>query len=180
MLNTYNCNKDHYNKLNVYQSRCIKKKDAPKEPILIGVRSSIAIQCEDSGLWTLGTIFEHGAAKHNSHSSRVRVIKTRCIITRKFRYVKNCLQWTEETHRLKSIFDNHGQYRSERPFNSYLINRRPMVTQICSSKTKTRHQVNDLWVMQKTFKYSKCNDTSKTTAKNTWQQWQRAGRYHKD
>ena len=79
---------DHYNVLRVCQNKSFKNIDTLKETITIPTGSMVAIQCEDGGPWTHGTIIKHGDLSHNGNMYRIWVSKTGCIITQNARHVK--------------------------------------------------------------------------------------------
>ena len=58
------------------------------KPIIIHKRSHVAMQHEDSELWTHSTIMEHEEPSNNSGSYEINVTETECITTRNLRHVK--------------------------------------------------------------------------------------------
>ena len=52
------------------------------------VGSTVAIQCEDSGPWTHGTLMSHGDHNHNNRPYKVQLTKTSHVIVRNSTYVK--------------------------------------------------------------------------------------------
>ena len=84
------CNNDESNHtaLKNRQTQVSKDINTHKNTSFVPTGSIVAVQQEHGGLWTHGTIVRHGAEDNRGTSYKIRVTKTRCIITRVKRHVK--------------------------------------------------------------------------------------------
>ena len=79
---------EQYKALFNRQAKNDKKYDTTRNYHLFSMGSTVAVQQEDGGLWTHGTVVGRGDPSHKNRSYTIRVTKIGCIITRKSKYIK--------------------------------------------------------------------------------------------
>ena len=75
----------------MHQGKMTKNNDTLKGSSLIPVGSTIAVQCENSGLWTHGTLISHGDMVYINRSRKEQLTKTKQLIVRNTKHRKTTI-----------------------------------------------------------------------------------------
>ena len=79
---------EHYEAFINRQAKNDRKYDTARNYDLFSIGSTVAVQQEDGGPCTHGTVVGRGNHKHNNKSYTIRVTKTGCIIARNSKHIK--------------------------------------------------------------------------------------------
>ena len=80
--------KVHYEVLVNRQTKDDKNQGTPRNYVSIHTGSTVAVQCEDGGLWTHGTVEGKGYHDHHEISYKICITKTGQLDTRNRKHMK--------------------------------------------------------------------------------------------
>ena len=87
----YKYDEDHYDTFKLREGMLLQNSDVLKEHIIIPAGSLVAIQREDVGSWTHGTLIEHGNKVHNEGFYMICITKPSRMVTRIIIHVREAL-----------------------------------------------------------------------------------------
>ena len=96
LLINSNNDDEHYEVLVTRQTRNDNNYDTSRKYDSFSIRSTVAVQWEDGGQWTHGTVVGRGNHSHSSRSYMIRISKTGWVVTRNSKHIKPTLIATRQ------------------------------------------------------------------------------------
>ena len=93
---SFNADNKHYEALKTSQDKYTKGNDTHKDSLSFPVGTRVAIQCEDCGPWTHGTVEKANGTDQQGLSYIIRVTKTGRLTTQNMRYICSTPIGTEQ------------------------------------------------------------------------------------